>query len=69
MIDRLREQWRRWRAEFAASLGMRTTTAMRRDARFCWYRRLESVVTKTSRLSFSAASNKSPFLSFAQPRS
>ncbi len=48
---------------------LRTTTAMLREARFCWYLRFASVVTSTSRLWLSAAAANSPFFKVDQPHS
>ena len=48
------------------SLVESSTMAMRRPARFYWYRRFWSVVTKTSN-SISAARSKSPFFMPVHP--
>src|SRR5262245_51777303 len=48
-------------------LPVRTTRAMRRSCRFCWYRMRRSVVSSSSKHASSGTSNNAPLLSVSQP--
>src|SRR5262245_20831105 len=56
-----------WRILDHLVLPDRTTSAMRRACRFCWYLMRRSVVKSTSKPASSAASNNAPLLSVSQP--